>query len=60
MEKKYDYEEVKAFALIALSNLLHSANKNDISLKTFELFLDPLEKVYEKLDVIESANKLRE
>ncbi len=55
----YNYKQVKAFALIALHNLLNSANRNNINLKTLDMFLDPLEKVHKKEEVIEYAEKLK-
>lgn len=39
MGVSYNYKEVKAFALIGLHNLLSSANRDNINLKTFEMFL---------------------
>lgn len=55
----YNFKEVKAFALIGLHNLLSSANRDNINLKTFEMFLDPLEKVHKKEDVVKYAEKLK-
>ena len=55
----YNYKEVKAFALIGLHNLLSSANRDNINLKTFEMFLDPLEKVHKKEEVVKYAEKLK-
>lgn len=59
MEKLYTFKEVVAFGLIGLNNLLHSANKEDINLKNFEMFLEPLEKIYKKEDVVNYANYLK-
>lgn len=60
MGKIYNYEQVKAFTLIGLDNFLHSANKDNIKLEDFfKLFIEPLEEIYKKKDVIECANKLK-
>ena len=56
----YNYEQVESFALIGLHNLLNSANKNKLDLKTFKMFLDPLEKLHSKEFVVKYANKLLE
>ena len=56
----YTYNQVKAYALIGLHNLLHSGNKDSINLKTFEMFLDPLEKVHTKEKVVAFSEKLLE
>ena len=60
MGKLYDYKLVEAFALIGLHNLLNSANKDNINLKTFKMFLDPLEKLHSKEFAINYANSLLE
>lgn len=59
MEVLYNFKEVKSFALIGLHNLLSSANRDNINLKTFDMFLDPLEKVHKKEEVVEYAEKLK-
>ena len=42
MEKElYSWEQVRAYSIIALHNLLNSAN--DINLKNMKLFIDPLQ-----------------
>ena len=56
----YSYKQVEAFALIGLHNLLNSANKDNINLKTFKMFLEPLEKLHSKEFVVKYANKLLE
>lgn len=56
----YNYEQVEAFALIGLHNLLNSANKDKLDLKTFKMFLDPLEKLHSKEFAVKYANKLLE
>ena len=55
----YDFKEVKGFALIGLHNLLNSANRDDINLKTFEMFLNPLEKIHKKEEIVKYAEKLK-
>ena len=56
----YNYEQVESFALIGLHNLLNSANKDKLDLKTFKMFLDPLEKLHSKEFAVKYANKLLE
>ena len=56
----YNWKQVEAFALIGLHNLLNSANKDNINLKTFKMFLEPLEKLHSKEFVVKYANKLLE
>lgn len=60
MEKLYNYGQVKAFALIGLHNLLHSANKNTINLKTLNMFLEPLNKIHKGSEVVQYSKKLLE
>lgn len=55
----YNFKEVKSFAIIGLHNLLNSANRDNINLKTFEMFLEPLEKLHKKEDVVKYAEKLK-
>lgn len=48
MEKElYSWEQVRAYSIIALHNLLNSAN--DINLKNMKLFMDPLQTLYGKM-----------
>ena len=56
----YSYKQVEAFALIGLHNLLNSANKDNINLKTFKMFLEPLEKLHSKEFVVKYENILKE
>lgn len=56
----YTYKQVKAYALIGLHNLLNSGNKDSINLETFEMFLEPLEKVHTKEKVAAFSQKLLE
>lgn len=61
MEKNtnnYNKEQSKAYALIAFYNWKNSANRNDRSLRNFEIFLEPLYKLYSKNEVIEVKNKI--
>lgn len=57
-ENLYNYEQAMSFAIIGLHNLLNSANKDNINLKSFKMFLDPLEKVHKKDTVEQYANYL--
>lgn len=61
MEEKYNFKQVIAYAVIGLEHYLNSGNKNNINVKDFcHLFMEPLEKVYKKEDVIKIANVLLE
>lgn len=60
MGNLYTYKQVEAFALIGLHNLLNSANKDNINLTTFKMFLEPLEKLHSKEYAVEYANQLLE
>jgi hypothetical protein len=57
MEKElYSWEQVRAYSIIALHNLLNSAN--DINLKNMKLFMDPLQTLYGKNEIVRVAEKL--
>ena len=59
MEEQYNYKQVTAYAVIGLEHYLNSGNKNNINIKDFcNLFMEPLEKVYKKKDVVKIANVL--
>lgn len=58
MGNLYNFKQVESFALIGLHNLLNSANKDNINLKTFKMFLKPLEKLHSKELVEKYANDL--
>lgn len=61
MEEKYNFKQVIAYAVIGLEHYLNSGNKNNINIKDFcHFFMEPLEKVYKKEDVIKIANVLLE
>lgn len=61
MEEKYNFKQVIAYAVIGLEHYLNSGNKNNINIKDFcHLFMEPLEKVYKKEDVIKIANVMLE
>lgn len=47
----YTWEQVKAYSIIALHNLLNSAN--DMNLKNMKLFIDPLQTYTEKVLILE-------
>lgn len=59
-EELYSYKEVEAFAVIALHNLLKSPNRENINLKTYKMFLEPLPKIHKKNNVIKFANNLQD
>ena len=60
-EELYNYEQVIAYAVIGLNDMLNSANKDNMSLKEFAtLFMEPLNKIHKKANVVEYANKLIE
>ena len=60
MGNLYNFKQVEAFALIGLHNLLNSANKDNINLNTFKMFLKPLEKLHSKEFAVNYANTLLE
>ena len=60
MGSLYNYKQVEAFALIGLHNLLNSANKDNINLNIFKMFLEPLEKLHSKEFAVNYANSLLE
>lgn len=60
-EKLYNFKEVIAFSVIGLNNYLKSANKNNVNINDFaRLFMEPLEKLYKKKNLIKNAEKLKE
>ena len=59
MEKElYTWKQVESYCIIALNNLLHSAN--DIKLKNMTIFIKPLKNLHSKDKVEEYANQLIE
>ena len=57
MEKElYTWEQVRAYSIIELHNLLNSAN--DINLKNMKLFIDPLQTLYGKDGIIGVSERL--
>lgn len=52
----YTWEEVEAYSIIALHNLLHSAN--EVNLKNIKMFIEPLQTLYSKAEVTGIAKKL--
>lgn len=57
-QESYTWEQVRAYSIIALHNLLHSANK--INLKNIKMFIDPLQTLYGKEGIVGYADKLIE
>lgn len=55
-QKLYTWDQVKAFSIITLHNILHSAN--EVNLKNVIMFIEPLESLNEKIDIIEYAQIL--
>lgn len=59
MEKElYTWEQLRAYSIIALHNLLHSAN--EIDLKNMKMFIDPLQTLYGKEGVVGFSERLLE
>jgi hypothetical protein len=57
MEKElYTWEQVRAYSIIALHNLLNSAN--EVNLKNIKMFIDPLQTLYGKDGVEKLAERL--
>ena len=57
MEKElYTWEQVRAYSIIALHNLVHSANQ--VNLNNIKKFIDPLQTLYGKDGVVEYAELL--
>lgn len=56
MKLIYSWEQVRAYSIIALHNLLNSAN--DINLKNMKLFIDPLQTLYGKDGIVGVAERL--
>jgi len=55
-KEKYNWQHVQAYSIIALNNLLNSAN--DITLENMQMIIEPLDLLHTKKDVIEYAEKL--
>ncbi len=55
-EESYTWEQVRAYSIIALHNLLHSAN--EVNLKNIKMFIDPLQTLYGKDGVVGFAERL--
>ena len=57
MDKEfYSWEQVRAYSIIALHNLLNSAN--DVNLKNMKLFIDPLQTLYSKDGIVGIAERI--
>lgn len=54
----YNWDQVRAYALIGLNNLLKTEDKNNIDLKKFKRELDPLQTSFGKEGVVGYANRL--
>lgn len=55
-QKSYTWKQVEAYSIIALHNLLHSAN--EINLKNIKMFIEPLQTLYSKEKAVEVAERL--
>lgn len=56
MEKLYTWEQVEAYSIIALHNLLHSAN--EVNLKNIKMFIEPLQSLYRADKAVEMSKRL--
>lgn len=57
MDKElYTWEQVRAYSIIALHNLLNSANK--VNLVNIKMFIDPLQTLYGKDGIVGVAERL--
>lgn len=56
MAELYNYEQVKAYAVIGLHNLFHSGNK--MNLNNFVMIMEPLNKIYNRSNVIKFSKDL--
>lgn len=54
----YNWDQVRAYALIAMNNLLKKKDKNKVNLQEFKRELDPLQTSFGKEGVIGYANRL--
>lgn len=52
----YTWEQIKSYSIIALHNLLYSAN--DINIKNMEMFIEPLKAIHPKNKVVKYSNYL--
>lgn len=55
-EKVYTWQHVEAYSIIAIYNLLNSAN--DINPKNMKICIDPLYSLYKKDKAVKYANRL--
>lgn len=54
--KSYNWEQVVSYSIIALHNLLNSAN--DVNLKNMKMFIEALQELHTKEEAVEYAEKL--
>lgn len=57
-KERYNWEQVQAYSVIALNNLLNSAN--DVTLKNIKMIIEPLDLIHTKKTVVEFSEKLLE
>ena len=56
MAELYNYEQIKAYAVTGLHNLLHSGN--DTNLNNFVMILEPLNRIHNKKSIVEFSKSL--
>lgn len=54
--KSYNWKQVVSYSIIALHNLLNSAN--DVNLKNMKMIIEPLQELHTKEEAVEYAEKL--
>lgn len=59
MRKIKNNKQIIAYALIAFHNWNNSSNREDRSLDTFEMFVEPLEMIHSGSDAIKYAKLLK-
>lgn len=52
----YTWEQVESYSIIALNNLLHSAN--EVNLKNMKMVIEPLQTLHSKAEVTKIAKRL--
>lgn len=55
-QELYTWEQVEAYSIIALHNLLHSAN--EVNLKNMKMVIEPLKTLHEKKKAVEYSELL--
>lgn len=55
-EEQYTWKQVEAYSIIALHNLLNSAN--EVNLKNMKMFIEPLKELHQGKNVVEFSRQL--